>query len=217
MLPLAELLLEIAFHKTQPVAIDHGFVFRVHGGDGVFAILNGADGRFQKQIFHTGAILGSDGATVIDLYLHMEAVMTEEDRRWLIRSALVTAELIRYGEGAGAALRGNQEFTVFHPVSAGIVMATLYEGKMAIEEVSRPGDHFCTAYGIVPTGALGTVRFRDRVGAIERIVEATPASVCRIESVTSIHHRHHQLGAGQHSNLRVHVGGADGEGLGFGK
>ena len=90
-------------------------------------------------------------------------------------------------------------------------MASGGAGRDLIQEGARPGDHLGAAHRIVAAGALGAVSIPDRVGAVERIVEAAPAGVRRIEGIARVHHRHHELRPRDPGDLIVDVLGGGGD------
>ena len=83
---------------------------------------------------------------------------------------------------------------------------------MLVEKISRKGDDLCAALRVV-AAAAGCLGFGYHVGAVQRIVQAAPTGVGRVERVTCIAHRHHQLGAGNMGNFRIDVRGTDRERL----
>ena len=84
-------------------------------------------------------------------------------------------------------------------------MAARREGEVGVEEVSRPGDHFSAPYWVVGAGAVSAIILGDDIGAVERIVQTAPPGVDRIEGKARVHHRHHQLGACNLRDLRIHI------------
>ena len=96
-------------------------------------------------------------------------------------------------------------------------MTACIERKVRIQKVAHVADDPGAALCVVAAGASRTVIVRDRIGAVERIVQAAPARIGRIQCVAGIVHRHHQLRPGHVRNLRVDVGGGDAECCRFGR
>ena len=67
------------------------------------------------------------------------------------------------------------------------------------------------AFGIVARAARRPAVLGNRIGAVERIVEAAPARVGSVQRVARIHHRHDELRAGDLGDLRIDVRGRDRE------
>jgi hypothetical protein len=63
------------------------------------------------------------------------------------------------------------------------------------------GDHALAAHRIEAAAALGAVVLRDRVGAVEGVVEAAPAGVGGVQRIAGVVDRHHQLRAGDAGDL----------------
>ena len=73
-----EALFQVAFHQTGPVAVHLNLVFRVNGGNGVFAILNGGDGGFQQHVFHVGRVVSSDRVAGVELDFRVQVVVLHQ-------------------------------------------------------------------------------------------------------------------------------------------
>ena len=80
-----------------------------------------------------------------------------------------------------------------------------------IQKPLGPLEHLVAAHGIVAAPAGRAARFGNRIGAVQRIVEAAPTGVGRIQRIARVGHRHHELGAGNARYLVVHVLGVDAE------
>src|SRR3546814_12728287 len=78
----------------------------------------------------------------------------------------------------------------------------------------RPRDHRSTALGVVTTGLRR--RRVERVGAVERVVEAAPARIGGVERETRVEGGHDQLRPRHRRDLGVDIAGADAEWRGFG-
>ena len=76
---------------------------------------------------------------------------------------------------------------------------------MRIQKVPCPGNHAITPRRVVRATAFRPAVLGDGIGTIEGVIQAAPAGVGGIECVARVHHRHHQLWAGDAGDLRVHV------------
>lgn len=74
-------------------------------------------------------------------------------------------------------------------------MAAGLQGCGFVEEVAGPGDDLVAADLVVAAGLLGAAFFGDGVGAVQRIVERTPAGVGGVEGEAGVEDRHDELRA----------------------
>ncbi len=90
-------------------------------------------------------------------------------------------------------------------------MRSRHERCCRIEEFTRPGDDLVAADLVVAGTLLGAVLLGDGVGAVQRVVQRTPAGVGRVECEARVEDRHDQLRAGRRGDLGVDVRGGDRE------
>ena len=86
---------ERAVHQPQPVAIGAGLVFGIHGGDGVFAVHDGGDGRFQHHVADACLVGLADRVIAVDMDFDVQAVMGKQDDAWRSGFAGIALELGR--------------------------------------------------------------------------------------------------------------------------
>ena len=86
-------------------------------------------------------------------------------------------------------------------------MAAGSQGRGAVQQFAGPLDNLGTTNRVVTTAFLGTAFFRDRISAVQGIVQATPTGVGSVQGKTGVHDRHNQLRAGHGGDFRVYVGG----------
>ena len=78
---------------------------------------------------------------------------------------------------------------------------------MRVEELAPRRDHPVASDRVVGVAAAATVRLADHVGPVERVVQASPAGVGRVQRIAGIVDGHHQLRSGHLRNLGVDIGG----------
>ena len=94
------------------------------------------------------------------------------------------------------------------PVAGRVPVRALRERRDLVEQVAREGDHPRAAHRVVVGAALAAAVLGDRVGAVERVVQAAPARIGGVQRVARVGHRHHELRAGDGADLGIDVGGA---------
>src|SRR5690606_14737809 len=204
---LFQLLDQIALHQAEPVAVDDGLVVGVDGGNGVFAVHDGGQRRFHQDVLHAGGVGLADGAGRVDLDLEVDAVVLEQhgDRRAGI--ALEAEQLLRILQAAGAAiLQRYDQLAAFDAVAGGVDVRAVFQRRGLIEESAGVGD-----------ALAGAICFGDGVGAVQGVIQRTPAGIGGVEREASVHDRHHQLRAGHVSDFFVDVLGGGLEVFGFGQ
>jgi hypothetical protein len=87
-----------------------------------------------------------------------------------------------------------------------------HQGRGIIQKRLGPGDHLRAALHII--AALGCLA-GDRIGAIERVIQAAPARIGGIEQEARVEHRHDQLRPGGLRQFRVNIGRIDRKGGGL--
>ena len=197
-----------ALQDAQPVGVTQHLVFGVHGSNRVFQVQDGGQRRLQNQVRHTGRVALADGGAAVNHDVDVQAVVHQQHRSGRGCTTLVAGELRgKLKAGAGAALQVHHQLAAFNAVAGGIFVRTAGQRGRGVQKMAGKGNHFGAAF-FIEAGAFGTaVVFRDGVGAIQRVVQAAPARVGGVECVAGVQDRHHQLRAGLHGQLVVHVGG----------
>ena len=131
--------------------------------------------------------------------------------------AAVPDEFLRAGQPGGSVADGDLQLAVGDAQAGRVCPRARRQRHRLVEELARVGDHLVAANPVVAGALLGAVGFRDDVGAVQRVVQRTPAGVGRVEREPRVEHRHHQLRAGGRGDLVVDTGGGDGEVIGFGQ
>ncbi|MCY1391936.1 hypothetical protein D9M71_67910 [compost metagenome] len=206
---LGDFLGEIALHQAQPVAVDHDLVVGIDGGDRVFAVHDGGQRGLHQHVLHAGGVGLADGAGRIDLDFEVQAVVLQQHGA---RLGCVTLEGDELGgvlqAGLAAVLQAHYKIFAVHYISAGGSVGAGFQRCSLVEEGAGEGDHLVTADLVVALALLGAAFVADGVGAVERIVERTPARVGGVQGETCVHHRHDQLRAGHGGDFFVDVLGS---------
>ena len=198
---------QIAAHQAKPIAIDRDLVFRIHGSDGILAILNGGQRAFQHHIGNARRIGLADWMRAIKAHFDMQAVIDEKQRRRSMWFAQIAHALARPCETRLAAiLQRHFQGAAFNAVARGIAMRSLCERHGAIQYTARIGYHLRTAFRVI---TLAGSRTRNGIRAIKRIIQAAPARIGGIQRVARIGHRHDQLRPSHGGDFRIHIRGAD--------
>ena len=183
---------ERAGHEAQPGAVGGGLVLAVDGGDRVLQVDDRGDRRLQHHVGDARVVLSANPGIRVDHQLDVQAVAAQQDRA--VRPA---CELGRIGQG-------RRQRTVLDAVLRDVRVAALGEREQLVQQGVSGRDHLGAALLVVAGCEL--VVLRERVGAVERVVERAPPGVGRVECVTRHRGGHHQLGACDLGDLAVHAG-----------
>ena len=168
---LAEFGVEIAFHQPQPVAVHADLFFRVDGGDGVFAVLNGGDGGFQHDIADPGGVIFADGVFRVDADLDVQAVVSEQQGVGGFGVAVVSGELGGSDQGGFlAAGQENFQLAVEDGVPVGGGVGAFGQRQGFVQEPHGVGDYVGAAPGVVAHAFFMAFGFADYVGAVKGVV-----------------------------------------------
>jgi hypothetical protein len=131
------------------------------------------------------------------------------------RVALVTGELLlRFQRGRVAAFEFHRKLTGDHAIRRHIGVASRRERHSRIQKRLGLGDDLVAAGLVIALAAFARL-VRDRIGAVERVIEAAPARIGGVERVAGIGERHHQLRSANLADFLVDVLGFDLMGRGF--
>jgi len=75
---LGHLLAQIALHQAEPVAVNHYLVIGIDGGNRVFAVHDGGQGRFHQHVFNACSVGLADRARCVDLDFEVQAIVLEQ-------------------------------------------------------------------------------------------------------------------------------------------
>ncbi len=197
-----------ALQDAQPVGVAQHLVVGVHGGHRVFEVEDGRERRLDHQVRHAGRVAGADRGGAVDHDVDVQTVVLQQHRGRRRCVALVADELRRVLQaGAGAAPQRGDELAAFDAVAGRVLVRTAGQRRCLVEEVARKGDDLGAAFFVVARALVAAVGLGDRVRAVERVVQAAPARVGRVERIACVQDGHHELRAGLHGQLVIDVGG----------
>ncbi|MNF49209.1 hypothetical protein D3C84_304740 [compost metagenome] len=197
---------QVALHQAEPVAIDHHLVIGIDSCHGVFAIHDGGQGGFHQHILDAGRVCLADRGAGIDLDFEVQAIVLEQDGSWCRSLALVADQLCIVAQPTVAAtLEGDDQLAVLNVVAGGIDMGARGQWCGFIEEGAGKGNYLVAADLVVALAFFRAACFADGVGAVQGVVQRTPACIGGVEGKTGVHDRHHQLWTRHASDFVVDV------------
>ena len=164
---------QIAANHAQPVGIGEELVLGIDRRDGVLKIDDRCQRGFEDDVGDACLVCPAYCVLAIDDHVDDEAVVFEH------RAALVMTD-----KSGGIGELGVALTVPFAPRSLG-------KRDGFVEKFSPCRDYRRTAFLVVTAGSRG--RRIERIGAVERVVEAAPARVGSVEQKARVEHRHHQL------------------------
>ena len=214
---LADLLGEVALHQAEPVAVAERLVLGVDSGDGVLEVHDRRDGGLEDHVLNPGRVRGPDGGVRVDLDVDVQSVVAQQHRGGAGGIPEVSHELLRVGQSGGRAVRERDPQRAVHDrVPGGPHVAAGGQRCRVVEELTSPLDHLVATDLVVGVALLGAIGLGDGVGAVEGVVERTPAGVARVDGEPRVGDRHHELRTGDGRDLRVDVLRGDRDRLGLG-
>ena len=93
-----------ALHEPEPVVVAEHLVLGVHRGHRVLEVHDRRDRGLQDEVLHARGVVPTDAVLAVDRDLEVEAVVGQQDRRGVVRIALVAAEGTRVAEAAYAVM-----------------------------------------------------------------------------------------------------------------
>ncbi len=204
-----------AFDQAQPVAIGQHLVLGIDGGNAVLKVENGRHGAFQHEVGDTGLVILADRVSAVDADVDMQAVMLQQDRGRIGSITLIAFELGRAGQRGLLVAQSNHHRITADAQFGRISPVTAFQRGVFVQKVTGPGDNLGTTGRVVTPGTFCAAFLADGIGAIERVIEATPAGIGSVEGITGIEDWHHQLWTGNLGDFRVGIGGGDCEFVAF--
>ena len=189
--------------------IGEHLVVRVHRRDGVLQVHDRRHGRLEDHVGDAGLVDRADRVRAVDLQLEVEPVLAQQHGRGGGRVAAVAGELIGHRQ-AGARAAGQRRLDVSRDdrVRLGVRVGARGQRHHVVEQGPHPGDDAVAADGVV--GAVGR-RVAHHVGAVDGVVERSPAGVGGVQRVARVVDRHDELRPGHLGDLRIDALGVDQE------
>ena len=132
----------------------------------------------------------------------MQMVVLQQHRAGCIGCAAVAHQAGCVGQTDFAVCGLSPKRARGDPVTGHCGMAGAGQRRDLIKEGPGPGDH-TRATRVVITSSLRGIAHGIR--AIERVIQAAPPGIGRIECIAGVHHRHNQLCAGNRSDFRINI------------
>jgi len=107
--------------------------------------------------------------------------------------------------GAGAVLEGNLQGAVNDGVAVGVNVSAAGQRRGFVEKGAGEGNDLVATDLVVAFTLLGTIGFADGIGAVQRVVQRTPAGVRGVEGKARIHDWYYQLRASHASDFVIDV------------
>ena len=183
----------------------------VDGGDGILAVHDGGDRRLQQHVRNAGPVIPPDRVAAVYRDLDMQRVMAEQHGLGRRRVAPVAGEEAGFGEPGRATGTVRRKGAVLDAVGGDVGVRAGGERRRFVQEGAGPGDDLFSAHRVVAAGPGCAAVLRDRVRAVERVVEAAPARIGGIERITGVRHRNDKLRTGNGRDLLVDMRGLDAE------
>ena len=206
---LLDLFAQIAAHQAKPVGIYQALILGIHGGNRIFAILDRGHRAFQTEIRNADRIVLSNRRCVVDDDLDQEIMHPQKD----VAVLFVARELARIGKTGGRAASGDEKRAACNLKRRNIGPRSSHQRGNLIKMRARPSDNLCPARGIK---AFALWFALNCVGAIKRIIKASPAGIGGIQSKARVHHRHNKLWPGDGGDLGIDILRAHGKRFGLG-
>ena len=141
----------------------------------------------------------------------MEAMLAKHNIGRVVRMAGEADELVRVGEAGGGVAERDLQRTIDDGVAGGVGVAALAERGVCVQECSSPRDDLGATNRVVTRASFSPVVVGDDVGAIERVIERTPAGVRGVEGVAGVVEWNDELSSSGARDLVVDVAGGDGD------
>jgi hypothetical protein len=148
----------------------------------------------------------------VDQQLDVQAVVLQQHGGGGGGLAVVTRELRRVGQAGLATVMARDQGAVLHRIAHHGRVRPVRQRHRLVQEGFGPGHHLGAASRVEAFAAGGAIGIIDRVGAVQRVIQAAPPRIGCVQGVTRVADRHHQLRPGDGGDFGVHVCGGDTEG-----
>ena len=200
-----------AFEDAEPVSVANDLVIGVDRGDRVFEVEDGRQRRLQHHVADPGQVVGADGRVAVEADVDVQAVVPKQHRRRRGGVPLEAHQCPGHGQhcGRARALQHRQLASVDAVAGRPGVAGAIGQRQRLVEKAACVGDHTGAADRVVGTGTLPAVGLRHGIGAIQGVIERSPARIGRVQRVARVQERHHQLGPGHQGQFGVDLSGRD--------
>ena len=202
---------KVALHQAEPVAVHHDLVVSVDGADRILTVHDRRHRRLEIDVGDPGGVVLADVVGAIDADVGMEAMLAKHNIGRVGRIASEADELVRVGEAGGGVAERDLQRTVDDGVAGGVGVAALAEWSVCVQECSTPRDDLGAPNRVVARAGFSPAVVGDDVGAIERVIERTPAGVRGVEGVAGVVEWNDELGSSGARDLVVDIAGGDGD------
>ena len=214
---LADLLGQRALHQPKPVAVAESLVLGINGGDGVLQIHDGCQRSFENDVLDPCGVGRTDRVPAIHLDLDVQAVVLEENAPWLPGRARVADELVRLGQLNDLATHERHLQTLpADDIGDRPGVAPRRERHGVVEELPPSSDDGGPTRRIVVGTRFELALRRDRVGAVEGVVQGAPSGIRGIDGEAGVEQGHNELRSGLIGDLGVDSCRSDREVCGIG-
>ena len=191
-----------ARHQPQPGAVGGRLVGPVHGGYRVLEVDDGGHRRLHQDVRDACGVPAAHRVGAVDQQLDVQPVAAQQQRA-LTRPG----ELGRVRQPGRTGRAAGDQGAVDDAVARHVGVRARGEREELVQQPVHRGDHLAAAARIV-AGGEPAVQWQ-RVGAVERVVERSPAGVRGVQRVPRHRRGHHELRPGDPADLLVHAGHLD--------
>ena len=199
-----------AFHDAVPVGVHPRLVLCVHGRYRILAVLDRRHRRLQQDVIDTCRMRGAYGMVVIDADLDVKTVVHQQRARKFAPILPVPGELFGVSESdlRTAPQRDNEPLgpaSVFQGNTRRLRPATGRQTRRVIQKRFRRRNHPRPPDRVVSVALFGAGFLRNHVCSVQGVVKTAPTRIRRVQRVTRIVHRHHQLRSGNARDFGIHA------------
>ncbi len=138
--------------------------------------------------------------------------MLQQHGGWVAGVAAVADELFGPDQpGSHMVVQRDREPAIVDHVAGHLAMAAERQRRGLVENLAGLGNHAGATDRVVAATARGPAILGEGVGAVQGIVQAAPAGICRVQRVARVGHRHDELRSGHAGDLGIDTLRADRE------
>ena len=142
----------------------------------------------------------------IDLNLEMHAILDQQHARGCIGASGVTHKAgLVFQAGRLTVLQLDHQLATLNQILGCVFVAARSQRSGTVQKVARKFNDLGTTNRVIATAFFGAVFLGDRIGAVQRVIKATPTGVGSVQCKTGVHHRNHKLGTRHGGHFRIHI------------